>query len=673
MNVVDSLIVSIGLDATNFKKGQREVNDSWQKARGTALQHGRAIEDSNKKLVGSFNKLKVEALGFFAALLGAREIKEFVAQVTTANAAVGRLAANIGEQPQMLQAWGNAVERMGGNANDATQSLTNLSKSFFELKYNGKALPDSVYRVFAMARMPVPNREDSLDSALNKTAAALKEIAKQDRTAAFFFGEGMGLTDSTINLMLRYGAATAAHVKALSGLTATDKQIENSQKLIEKWKTLEQTANDIGRTIEGWFSGAFLETLDALQGVFTSIDEIVHGNFAGTKKRIDKNIHDPSSSGEFVPDVGGSSVSKTNPLPVQIVPNSTGSVGVGGGGGASAATPPTPIPSERGGAGPALRRRSSRTGARFDSSGHAVSPTPVDTGGSTIPGFTADETSDFLNRLGQYESGNRYIGNNAQGYGGRWQMGPNEVAGTGNKRDSDWYSNKGGVQDRSMMAYTLQHYNELVAKGIIKQGMSKEQIAGYLAAAHIGGVGGAQALATGQVRRDSNGTGTNTYFNMMKGLGSASAVGNGANEIGRWVPDPTGAGGRRWVRWAVDPGTAAERAGGGGGGHIVNDFGEVERDNAAGNRRHGWKARSMYHPLWHGSGGDVGIVPGTHPSLSMIHSVHPVTTSSTSNAMHIGAIHVNAPNATDAKGIAGDIYGALGRYQLSMSGQSGQV
>ena len=59
--------------------------------------------------------------------------------------------------------------------------------------------------------------------------------------------------------------------------------------------------------------------------------------------------------------------------------------------------------------------------------------------------------------------------------------------------------------------------------------------------------------------------------------------------------------------------------------------------------------------------------------LSLMQGVHHVTTSSSSNAMHIGAVNVNAPRATDADMIAADMSDALRRYQFVMMAQSGQV
>ena len=702
MNVVDSLIVTLGLDATNFKKGQREVNDAWQKARGTQLKNARQIEDGNRRLLEGFNKLKVEALGFLAVLVGAREIKEFVSNITTANAAVKLLAANLGSTPQDIQAFGAAIERMGGSSEAAASTMANLSQAFYDLRYNGSALPKEVYQLFARAGRPVPTQADSLDSFLNKTAGALAELAKHDRTAAFFLGEGMGLSDSMINLMLKYGDATSKYVKSLEGLSATDAQIKNSQKLLDQWSDLSQTAKQIGVNIAGWFSDDFSATLKLLKDTFQLIDDATKPEsfasrlFGGMVKGDgdDQESYPKGSPQNPISTEDGKVVSKSNPLPVQVVPNSSGSrsgsgqswwdwltggsgAGTGGGGGSAARhgssqSAPTSTGSRGGRAGLMQRLKS----------GQAETSVPASLGDSTIPGFTPAETQKYLDVLGQRESGNKYIGNNAQGYGGRWQMGDSEVSGTGTKRDADWYANKNGAQDRSMVAYTLQHYNQLVAAGVIAPGMSKQTIAGYLAAAHLGGVGGAIALSKGQSRSDANGTPTSSYFKMMQGIGNATppASDTGAYKtFGDWHKDGktfghavTGATDKgafvdgQWVPWwAHLPGSPMRSGTFGNAGAGGASAGDVSKDAAQGDN---WLKR-----MWNGTGA-AGSVPGPQSSLSTLHAVHPVTTSSVSNQMHLaGGIHVHVAAGTDGKGIADAIHQSLSRYQLAMSGQSGQV
>ena len=83
---------------------------------------------------------------------------------------------------------------------------------------------------------------------------------------------------------------------------------------------------------------------------------------------------------------------------------------------------------------------------------------------------------------------------------------------------------------------------------------------------------------------------------------------------------------------------------------------------------------SNYQNLLKGIPGIGGALPASGVPLSHLQTVHPVTTSQTSNQMHInGGINVNVPAGTDGYGIASAIHESLGRYGFSSMAQSGQV
>lgn len=161
--------------------------------------------------------------------------------------------------------------------------------------------------------------------------------------------------------------------------------------------------------------------------------------------------------------------------------------------------------------------------------------------GGGIPGLSQKAQEDYANRLGKRESGNNYAQpGNQFGFRGRWQMGGPALAdagyvrrGTTNSglsnpsnwlgRDGlgsleDFLANKNGGQDKAFAAYTAMNYRNLKKAGIITDGMSEEEVAGWLAVTHLKGLGGAKQLAAGQDNVDGNGTTASSYFRMMKGL-----------------------------------------------------------------------------------------------------------------------------------------------------------
>lgn len=175
----------------------------------------------------------------------------------------------------------------------------------------------------------------------------------------------------------------------------------------------------------------------------------------------------------------------------------------------------------------------------------AVPDASYQTKGNRIDGLSDDGTRQYAAVLGKRESGNRYGTTNPYGYVGRWQMGADALAengyvkrGTTNRGLNDpsawtgkgdvhsveeFKANKGGVQDREFAEYTNRHYAQLKRAGVVKDGMGQADVAGWLAAAHLKGVGGAIALSRGHDNVDANGTSASSYRRMMAGVGSGKA------------------------------------------------------------------------------------------------------------------------------------------------------
>ncbi|GEP02278.1 phage tail tape measure protein [Methylobacterium oxalidis] len=187
---------------------------------------------------------------------------------------------------------------------------------------------------------------------------------------------------------------------------------------------------------------------------------------------------------------------------------------------------------------------------------------PIATHG-TIAGLGKLGTSQYANILGKRESGNRYGIRNSYGYSGRYQMGAGALQETGYFRSGrngdlnnpalwtdkaraagvnnlqDFLANKNGIQDKQFVEYTNKHYRELVAAGVIKPGMAPNEVAGWLAAAHLKGVGskkrmnGAIGLYYGHDNFDANGTSASSYKRMMAGIrGGDGPVAAGSTTAG---------------------------------------------------------------------------------------------------------------------------------------------
>ena len=100
--IVDALVVTLGLDPAGFVKGQKDAAQSFKKTQDEATAVGKQIENSGKQAAEFFSALRKEVIGLFAAFTAGKGLKEFIADITAGDAALGRMAGNLKTAPETL-------------------------------------------------------------------------------------------------------------------------------------------------------------------------------------------------------------------------------------------------------------------------------------------------------------------------------------------------------------------------------------------------------------------------------------------------------------------------------------------------------------------------------------------------------------------------------------------
>ena len=196
------------------------------------------------------------------------------------------------------------------------------------------------------------------------------------------------------------------------------------------------------------------------------------------------------------------------------------------------------------------------SGMDHPSAGAAMAPstpaattptTPTKVPSATVPsvsGLPIDYKA-YAEKIGEKESGGKYDAVNTLGYLGKYQFGALALQDMGLVKkgtslkgldDPANWNIEGGkqaflknaqLQEDTMAKYTKQNFATLNRIGVINDKSSQQEIAGYLAASHLLGPGGAKQLAQGNVGSDAYGTTSASYFKVgsaTQGVGSASTV-----------------------------------------------------------------------------------------------------------------------------------------------------
>jgi hypothetical protein len=286
--VIDSLIVTLGLDPKNFNDQQKKTADTWLKTRDEFRKGGKEIEESSKKAAETVNLITRRVLELFAVITGSQALSDFVRKLTNADASLGRFASSLGESPQRIAAWENAAERFGGSADATASTLERVNKQLYNLNKNGEALPREFSQLQAWTGMRIdPNH--GLDRYLSDVAAALQRLHQIDAGAAHNVAQALGIDPATEQLMYKMGAGIDVYLGKLEkSLSPSNAAIESAQKLQASWNELLQNIIALANAIYDKLGPVLVDAANKMSAwIDKNRDWIQTGIVDAVKKFID--------------------------------------------------------------------------------------------------------------------------------------------------------------------------------------------------------------------------------------------------------------------------------------------------------------------------------------------------------------------------------------------------
>ncbi len=268
--VIDALVITLGLDPSEYKKGQKEAAESLKKTENEANATAKRMEASGKQAGSFFSSIKNEVIGLGVAFLGFQAIKNFAVQITNADAATGRFAKNVGQSVSNLNAWEGAIRRAGGTTGDIDAAFKAMSTQIESIAMYGTPGAD-VLRNMAFAGINISKYFDKATTSTQRLLMAAGAFSHMDPQKAQMLGAGMGFNEKTINLLMMGRKAIEeliAEQKAMNNLGKEDARIAIERQ--KAWQNLSDTAKGFGRTILN-------DLTPGLEGIFQALGLIIKG------------------------------------------------------------------------------------------------------------------------------------------------------------------------------------------------------------------------------------------------------------------------------------------------------------------------------------------------------------------------------------------------------------
>jgi hypothetical protein len=310
--IVDSLLITFGLDATEFKKGVKEVEAGQANLKATTGKNSkekvslikketdaqkRQTKDTNegvKKSVDQFKQVRNQLLGIAALVTGGLGLVRFGSNTLSAAANVGRLAQNVGESVQTIAGLQGVFKNIGGSADEANTSILRANDSVQKFKTLGMADAD----ITGFLRMGGDLEKTPINTGLDFLSAKAdlikKKIAEMGEPKAFAAAsQFLGMSQNEFNALKGGSIPLKNDIGRLgknSGLTEANTR--EAQRYKSSLNDLDTKLQGVTRTI--FF--AFEPALYKIMGAFEKLANWLIAHQGDITKWVDLSI---KKVGEF--------------------------------------------------------------------------------------------------------------------------------------------------------------------------------------------------------------------------------------------------------------------------------------------------------------------------------------------------------------------------------------
>ncbi len=231
--IVDALVLTLGLDNAKFEKGQKDTTASLKRMREDSTTTAKEMQARGKQGAEFFGEMQKGAAALIAVIAGGDLVK-FADKTLNSLSGIQRVASAMNLPVEKVQAYTKWIERMGGSAAAAQQTLLGLSQLQASWQ-QGKIGNDQLY---AMSKIGGTANDDPVELA-RKFAAYAHAASPRQAGQVTRFGMALGFDVDQIAALKRAGASGVTRGMAESPVLSAA-QIKKADEAREAYAKLAQ-------------------------------------------------------------------------------------------------------------------------------------------------------------------------------------------------------------------------------------------------------------------------------------------------------------------------------------------------------------------------------------------------------------------------------------------------
>lgn len=267
--VIDALLITLGLDTSDFRKGQKDVSDDLKKQREDAKKTAKEMAEQGKKAAAFFGSIKTELLALTGVTVTAGGLMSLVKNTTSSLMDLSIQSKALGMSAKELDGWAKSAEAAGSSA----EKITNVLKGFQDAK-QGATFGDftnPLYEVAPILRrltgVEINTSKDDVPTIARKVFSALQKV--KNPAMRRVLAERVGIDDATlqrnqegqflpdVDRLTKSSGITDASTKGAKEFTAAWAELGQNLDTVKNqiYEGLIPTIRDLNGLLKEWSSG----------------------------------------------------------------------------------------------------------------------------------------------------------------------------------------------------------------------------------------------------------------------------------------------------------------------------------------------------------------------------------------------------------------------------------
>lgn len=270
--VIDSLIVTLGLDTSDFRRGQGEATEGMEETRAKAESTAKDMEVYGKKASSFFTSIGKSMLALAGIALSANGVKNFITDTTKSLVDLGVQASAIDTSAKALDGWVKSADAVGSSASSMSANLQKFQSSISQFN-SGFGADDTLNTLFAFSAQ-TGTKFDTNQNASQVMQYLAQNWNKLNTIQQRMYGQRLGLDNATVQ-GLSSGRLLDLQKSFESSSRQTDSLTEKARRLNEQFVRVRQSWESTSLTLYEKLLPAVWKIIDALNSMSAWVES--HG------------------------------------------------------------------------------------------------------------------------------------------------------------------------------------------------------------------------------------------------------------------------------------------------------------------------------------------------------------------------------------------------------------